>query len=247
MKELLDPSWILFCATLVFIMQVGFLCLESGLVRPKNNINVAVKNMMDFCLSGVIFWFIGYGLMFGESDSGWIGKSDFLFRRTDSAWLVSFFIFQLMFCGTATTIVSGAVAERMRFSAYLVSAALISGLIYPVTGHWIWSGVERGIPHGWLAQRGFIDFAGSTAVHSVGGWMALAAVLVIGPRLDRFGSNGREIRGNNIPMAAMGTLILWFGWFGFNGGSTFELNDKVPGTPVLPLCSEDWPQWWLLV
>ncbi len=229
MNELHGVGWILICAALVFVMQAGFICLESGLVRSKNSINVAIKKTMDICLSGAVFWTIGYGIMYGESYQGIVGTSKFFFDDIGSPWLASFFIFQVMFCSTTTTIVSGVVAERMRFWAYLMIAVIVSGFVYPVAGHWIWGGAGGGETLGWLANLGFIDFAGSTVVHSVGGWIALAAAIVVGPRIGRFGKGGCVIRGNNIPIAALGTLLLWFGWFGFNGGSTFELNEHVPG------------------
>ncbi|MBK5968213.1 MULTISPECIES: ammonium transporter [Thiorhodovibrio] len=225
----LDIAWVLLCAFLVFLMQAGFLCLESGLVRAKNSINVAVKNLMDLCLSALVFWLLGYALMFGNSYSGLVGHDSFLFDGADSPWLMSFFLFQAMFCSTAATIVSGAVAERMRFFAYGLTAIMLSALIYPVSGHWAWGGAATGEATGWLARIGFIDFAGSTVVHSVGGWTALVAVLLLGPRSGRFSAQGtRPIAGGNLPLAALGVILLWFGWFGFNGGSTFALTAKVP-------------------
>lgn len=225
----MDVLWILIAAALVFLMQAGFLCLESGLVRSKNSINVAAKNIADFALSGAIFWAVGFGLMFGESVSGWFGWGGFFFDADASARDVAVFIFQLMFCGTAVTLVSGAVAERLSFFSYLLVATLISFLIYPVVGHWVWGGVVTGEPAGWLEKMGFVDFAGSTVVHSVGGWVALAAILIIGPRQGRFDVNGRRIPGSNIPMAVLGGMLIWFGWFGFNGGSTLAWTDQVPG------------------
>ncbi|EIC23031.1 ammonium transporter [Thiorhodovibrio frisius] len=225
----LDIAWILLCAFLVFLMQGGFLCLESGLVRAKNSINVAVKNLMDLCLSALVYWLFGYALMFGTSLSGLVGSDSFLFDGAGSPWLMSFFFFQAMFCSTAATIVAGAVAERMRFLAYGLTAILLSAFIYPVTGHWAWGGAASGEASGWLAQLGFIDFAGSTVVHSVGGWTALVAVLLLGPRSGRFSEHGiRAIAGGNLPLASLGVILLWFGWFGFNGGSTLGLNADVP-------------------
>jgi Amt family ammonium transporter len=225
----LDIAWILLCAFLVFLMQGGFLCLESGLVRAKNSINVAVKNLMDLCLSALVYWLFGYALMFGASFSGLVGSEGFLFDGADSPWLMSFFFFQAMFCSTAATIVSGAVAERMRFLAYGFTAIMLSALIYPITGHWAWGGAASGETTGWLARLGFIDFAGSTVVHSVGGWTALVAVLLLGPRAGRFSAHGiRQIAGGNLPLASLGVMLLWFGWFGFNGGSTFALSAAVP-------------------
>ncbi len=206
-------------------MQGGFTCLESGLVRAKNSIHVAIKNFVDFSISSVLFWLFGFGIMFGASFDGWFGTSYFLFSEIDNNELVPFFIFQLIFCGTATTIVSGAVAERMRFSGYILVAIIIAGFIYPVIGHWVWAGVGTDNPTGWLAQKGFIDFAGSTVVHSTGGWVALASVLIIGPRIGRF-AKGETIQGHNYPMASLGAFLLWFGWFGFNGGSAYGLTDQ---------------------
>ena len=223
-----DVGWLLVCTALVMLMQAGFTCLESGLVRSKNSINVAIKNFFDFCLSSALFWAVGIALMFGATYGGFFGTSGFFFNRTVEPWLMAFFIFQLVFCGTATTIVSGAVAERMRFSSYLMIAAVLSGLIYPIVGHWIWGGIESGGSTGWLARRGFIDFAGSTVVHSVGGWVALAAILVVGPRIGRFGDGAVPMRAHNIPITTLGVFLLWFGWFGFNGGSTGGLTAAVP-------------------
>ena len=183
---LIDILWLLHCTALVMLMQAGFSCLESGLVRSKNSNNVAIKNFVDFCISAAMFWAFGIALMFGASLGGFIGTTGFFFSHATEPWLVAFFIFQLVFCGTATTIVSGAVAERMRFTGYLATAAVLSGMIYPVVGHWVWGLGESGAPGGWLASLGFIDFAGSTVVHSVGGWVALAAIIIIGPRIGRF-------------------------------------------------------------
>ncbi len=227
----IDPQWLLPCALLVVLMQAGFTCLESGLVRAKNSINVAIKNLVDFCISISLFALVGYGLMFGPSAGGWIGTGDFALSGLDPD-LLAFFFFQAVFCGTATTIVSGAVAERMRFVAYAYTALLLSGLIYPIAGHWAWAQTADGEAAGWLARLGFIDFAGSTVVHAVGGWVALAALLTVGPRLGRFGRRARPIEGHSLPTAALGVFLLWFGWFGFNAGSTFRYSDAVPGIIV---------------
>ncbi|MEM7118456.1 MAG: ammonium transporter [Chloroflexota bacterium] len=223
-----DVLWILIAAAFVLLMQGGFIFLESGFVRAKNSINVAIKNFADFCLSTSIFWVFGFALMFGTSAGGWFGTSGFFFGGAVEPWLMAFFIFQLVFCGTATTIVSGAVAERMRFSGYLIVSLIIASVIYPIIGHWVWGGLTTGTETGWLARMGFIDFAGSTVVHSVGGWMALAAVLVIGPRIGRFDKGSVKIQGHNLPMATLGAMLLWFGWFGFNGGSTLALTEEIP-------------------
>ena len=214
--------WVLLCSFLVAIMQAGFACLETGFVRSKNNVNVAVKNLMDFCLSSVLFTIIGYGLMFGESKFGIIGEFTYIKISGLTIDQVTFYIFQLMFAGTAATIISGAVAERMKFSGYILVTCIMALVIYPVCGHWMWNG------SGWLNKFGFIDFAGSTVVHSVAGWCSLAAVIIIGPRLGRFGKNGKAIDGQNLPIAVLGVFLLWFGFFGFNGGSTLEINDQVP-------------------
>ena len=220
--------WVLACGFLVMLMQAGFTCLESGLVRAKNSINVAIKNLIDFCISISLFALFGFGLMFGTSLGGWVGSPHILLGSTHDAWTLTFFFFQAVFCGTATTIVSGAVAERMRFLGYCLATVVIAGLIYPIAGHWAWAGADQGEFTGWLGKLGFIDFAGSTVVHSIGGWVALAALLVIGPRVGRFGPKGRAIEGHSLPMATLGVFLLWFGWFGFNGGSTLALTDDIP-------------------
>lgn len=224
-----DPNimWVLLCSFLVALMQAGFACLETGFVRTKNSINVAVKNLVDFCICSVLFTLFGYSIMFGESYHGLIGHLQYINLADSSIHMVSFYIFQLMFAGTAATIISGAVAERMKFSGYIMVTAIMSVIIYPVCGHWIWSSDASG-QTGWLGRFGFMDFAGSTVVHSVAGWCSLAAVIIIGPRLGRFGFRGKYIEGHNLPMAVLGVFLLWFGFFGFNGGSTLALNDKVP-------------------
>ncbi|MEM9806223.1 MAG: ammonium transporter [Cyanobacteria bacterium P01_D01_bin.56] len=226
----LDALWVVVSASLVFLMQAGFLCIEAGSTRRKNNINVAVKNIADVGLSILLFWTIGYGLMFGSSVKGLWGSSQFFPEFSQDSWSVIFFLFQAMFCSTAVTIVSGAVAERMTFRGYLFSALLVSGLIYPIYGHWVWNGLDQSLATGWLAQKGFVDFAGSTVVHSVGGWVSLAAVVVIGPRLGRFSRQNfaQQTPSSDLPLAFLGALLLWFGWFGFNGGSTLAFNDQVP-------------------
>ena len=222
----LDFVWVAICAALVFFMQAGFAMLESGMVRSKNAINVIMKNYTDMCFGALVFWGVGYGLMFGSSSSsnGFWGTDSF-FLRDAPGWDFMMLTYQLMFAATAATIVSGALAERIRFSAYVAVAVLITGVIYPVFGCWVWN------DNGWLKQMGFIDFAGSSVVHSVGGWCALAGLVALGPRLGRFGENGevREIGGHNLPLVAFGGMILWFGWFGFNGGSTLSANDQLGG------------------
>ncbi len=229
-QELLDITWMLLTAALVFIMQPGFMCLESGFTRAKNSINVASKNITDFGIAVCVYWLVGFGLMFGVSTAGWVGTDMFLvpFEQV-GAWHSAFFLFQAMFCATAATILSGAIAERMHYSAYAILAALVSGLVYPLSGHWAWGGVDGRGDGGWLGNLGFVDFAGSTVVHSVGGWVALAALIVIGPRLGRFAADGTQnkIHGSNLPMSVLGALLLFVGWFGFNGGSTLALDLSV--------------------
>ena len=225
---MLDHLWLLISTTFVFLMQVGFLCLESGRTRSKNNINVAAKNVTDFIVSACVFWLFGFGLMFGPSIGGWVGIGEFLFGQNNTPYQILFFLFQMMFCSTAATLMSGAVAERMRFSGYIYITIILSAFIYPLVGHWAWASAFNSDNQGWLEKLGFIDFAGSTVVHSVGGWVALAAVLVIGPRLGRFQSAHSFPSGSNLPIAALGTMLIWFGWFGFNGGSALIFDDLVP-------------------
>lgn len=226
---MIDIAWLLVSASLVFLMQAGFLCLESGRIRSKNSINVAAKNISDFILSSAVFNLIGFGLMFGASSYGLFGTSNFLFGDGASAASIAFFFFQMMFCGTAATLVSGAVAERMTFAGYLAITLVLSAFIYPIVGHWAWNGVfASGESAGWLEKMGFVDFAGSTVVHSVGGWVALVAVWKIGPRLRRFEEGVYLPQGSNLPLAGLGVLLIWMGWIGFNGGSTLALNESVP-------------------
>ncbi|NEX17592.1 MAG: ammonia permease [Halochromatium sp.] len=234
----IDILWVLMSSVLVLLMQGGFLCLESGLTRSKNAINVALKNASDFLIATLVWYLLGYGLMFGTSAQGWIGIDRFVPDLSSAdPWQASFFLFQLMFCATAATIVSGAVAERMRFSGYHLATLITVALIYPVFGHWVWGGVLGG-EAGWLGSLGFVDFAGSTVVHSVGGWIALAAVLVIGPRAGRFAAGKpRLIPGSNLPLAMLGVLFFLVGWIGFNGGSTLALDAAVPSIIVNTLLS----------
>jgi len=238
-SETIDILWIIVCAALVMVMQAGFCLVESGMTRAKNSINVATKNLVDLCVSGIIFWGIGFGLMFGETIGGWIGASGFMLSGEQTPRELAFFLFQLVFCGTATTIISGATAERMHFRGYIAVAALTCGVIYPVYGHWAWGGANGGA-RGWISELGFVDFAGATVVHSVGGWVALSAIVVLGPRIGRFSSGPRHlhrqrsatgsgfeesISGHSLHLATVGVFILWFGWFGFNGGSTLSASD----------------------
>ncbi|MGM0412570.1 MAG: ammonium transporter [Pseudomonadota bacterium] len=224
----LDLIWILVSAALVFLMQAGFAALETGMVRAKNTINVAIKNAGDFITASLLFWLTGYALMFGPSLSGWWGTSGFALAGVEAPADLAFFLFQLVFAGTAATIVSGAVSERMRFKSYIVASAFISGLIYPISGHWVWG------DGGWLGDLGFVDFAGSTVVHALGGWVGLAGAILLGPRLDRFdeAGNPRELPPHNLLLTTLGVFILWFGWFGFNGGSTLVADGSVAGVLV---------------
>jgi Amt family ammonium transporter len=214
--------WTAIAAFLVFFMQAGFAMVESGFTRAKNTVNIMMKNLMDFSIGTVSFFLIGFGLMFGESN-GLFGTTNFMLLGTDvlsDNWNFTFLIFQTVFAGTAATIVSGAMAERTKFTGYLVYSLFICALIYPIFGSWAWGGLLDG--GGWLEGIGFQDFAGSTVVHSIGGWLALAGAIVLGPRIGKYGPDGkpRAIQGHNIGMAALGVFILWFGWFGFNPGST---------------------------
>lgn len=223
----IDTIWILLTAFLVFFMQAGFAMVETGFTRAKNSVNIIMKNLMDFSLGTLLFFFVGYGLMFGDSAGGFIGTNGFLLSIINPANTQNFaiWIFQAVFAATAATIVSGAMAERTKFKSYLVYTVFITALIYPVVGHWIWGG-------GWLSELGMIDFAGSTVVHSVGGWAALAGALMLGPRLGKYNKDGSSnaIPGHNIALASLGVFILWFGWFGFNAGSTLSGSSQALST-----------------
>ena len=225
-----DYVWTMVAAVLVFFMQAGFALVEAGFTRAKNAINIMMKNLMDFSIGSLSFWAIGFGLMFGFTKTGWFGTSGFFlsdFKPGGDPWVLAFWMFQAVFCATAATIVSGAMAERTRFNGYLIYSIIISALIYPVFGSWAWGSLFHG--NGWLEGLGFIDFAGSTVVHSVGGWCALAGAIVLGPRLGKYTKDGgiKPILGHNIPMAALGVFILWVGWFGFNPGSTTAANTDI--------------------
>lgn len=225
----IDHIWTMMAACLVFFMQGGFLLLEAGLVRSKNSINVAQKNIADFIIATVCFGAVGFMIMFGTSFGGLFGLDmELLAFDQVEDWTFTFFIFQVVFCGTAATIVSGAVAERMKFGGYLIVTLLIALVIYPVYGHWAWGNLLNADNETFLTSMGFIDFAGSTVVHSVGGWVALAAILVLGPRLGRYDKDGKpvEINGHSPVLATFGCIVLWIGWIGFNGGST------TAGTPA---------------
>lgn len=233
-KVALDTIWTMVAAMLVFWMNAGFGCLEAGFARQKNCVNIMSKNFVVFAVSSLAFWFVGWGLMFGNGN-GFLGLEGlWMLHGADNSpatgeayqgaygaisWatvpFLTKFFFQLVFAGTAATIVSGAVAERIKYSSFIVFSFVLVALMYPVTGHWIWGG-------GWLAGLGMWDFAGSTVVHSVGGWAALAGVLVLGPRFGKYGEDGsvRPIPGHNLSLATLGCFILWLGWFGFNPGST---------------------------
>lgn len=237
-KVALDTLWVLVAGMLVFFMNLGFGLVESGFCRAKNTVNIISKNFIVFAVSTIAFFAIGWGLMFGDGN-GFLGlKGLFFLGGADNSpavgdaysgvysamsWtgvpLLAKFFFQLVFAGTAATIVSGAVAERIKYISFIVFSFLLVAFVYPITGHWIWGG-------GWLSELGFWDFAGSTAVHSVGAWAALAGVLVLGPRIGKYGKDGsvRPIPGHNMTSAMTGALILWLGWFGFNPGSTMAAD-----------------------
>ncbi|RVU38648.1 ammonium transporter [Hwanghaeella grinnelliae] len=225
----LDHVWTMIAAALVFFMQGGFLLLEAGMVRSKNSISVAQKNIADMVIAVVAYGAVGFMLMFGKSWNGIVGMEAELFIFDKVAdWTFTFFVFQVVFCGTAATIMSGAVAERMKFSGYLIITVIISVIIYPFFGNWAWGNLLHADNPAFLADWGFIDFAGSTVVHSVGGWVALAGCIVLGPRLGAFDGDGNPlpIHGHSPVLATVGAIILWIGWIGFNGGST------TAGTPA---------------
>lgn len=242
LKIAADTVWTLIAGMLVFWMNAGFALVESGFCREKNCVNILAKNFIVFAISSIAYWVIGYGLMYGNGD-GFMGKEGLWFLSgadnspaTGDAYqgaykalnwtgvpLMTKFFFQLVFAGTAATIVSGAVAERIKFVSFIVFSFILVGLMYPVTGHWIWGG-------GWLASKGFFDFAGSTVVHSMGGWAALAGVLLLGPRHGKY-RDGKmyPVPGHNMSTATLGALILWLGWFGFNPGSTMAADPVMIG------------------
>lgn len=229
----LNTTWVLVTAALVFFMQAGFALVESGLTRAKNTVNILFKNVIDFVFATIAFWVVGYGFMFGASAGGFIGTTGFFFDPAGAADVfglpaMAFWFFQLVFAGTAATIVSGAMSERTQFVSYLIYSVVISAIIYPIAGHWLWGG-------GWLSTLGtlgftdgasFRDFAGSTLVHSVGGWLALLGAMFLGPRIGRFGKDGKPnpILGHSASLATLGVFILWFGWFGFNPGSQLAIH-----------------------
>lgn len=221
-----DILWTCIAAFLVFFMQAGFAMVEAGMTRAKNAMNILMKNLLDFSAGSIAFFLVGFGFMFGTS-SGYIGTDGFaltgyMFTEdgTPEYWTFTFWLFQTVFAATAATIVSGAMAERVKFGSYIVYSIVITAVIYPIAGSWAWGGLFAG--NGWLEQMGFMDYAGSTVVHSVGAWAGLAGTIVLGPRLGKYTSDGKPkpIPGHNMPLAALGVLILWLGWYGFNPGST---------------------------
>ena len=220
----IDTLWVLLGGILVFWMQAGFAMVETGFTRSKNAGNIIMKNLMDFALGSLIYWIVGFGIMFGADAAGIIGTPGFFADGTaenaaDSINNYAFLFFQTVFCATAATIVSGAMAERTKFISYCIYSAVISAVIYPIAGHWIWGG-------GWLAQLGFHDFAGSTAVHSIGGWCALVGAAILGPRIGKYTKEGKSnaIPGHSLTLGALGVFILWMGWFGFNPGSSLGIT-----------------------
>lgn len=227
MYSSVDTIWVLLAAVLVFFMQAGFAMVETGFTRAKNAGNIVMKNLMDFSLGTIVFWLVGFGLMFGADINGIVGTPDFFVMNDygvkDGYTSYAYLIFQTVFCATAATIVSGAMAERTKFIAYCIYSLVISAFIYPVSGHWIWGG-------GWLSTMGFHDFAGSTTVHMVGGIAAFVGAKMLGPRIGKYDANGKAtaIPGHSLTLGALGVFILWFGWFGFNGGSTVSATgDKI--------------------
>ena len=222
-KQGLDTVWVLIAAFLVFFMQAGFGMVEAGFIRAKNTCNILTKNFLDFCMASLGFFLVGYAFMFGDGNAFMGLKGWMLMGVGDTASglpLYAFWLFQAAFCGAAATIVAGGMAERMNFKAYLIYSFLISALVYPIIGHWVWGG-------GWLSEMGFGDFAGSTVVHTTGGIAALIGTILLKPRLGKYGVDGKPkaIAGHNIPLASLGVFILWFGWFGFNPGSTLGVTN----------------------
>jgi len=212
----LNIMWVIITGVLVFFMQAGFTLVETGFTRSKNTLNIILKNFMDFVIGSLAFWIIGYTIMYGKSIGGFIGTPSLFYDKIGDMHNL---FFQTVFCATAATIVSGAIAERTKFSTYLIFSAIMTIIIYPISGSWVWNG------GGWLAKLGFIDFAGSTVVHSVGGWASLVAAFLVGPRIGKY-TKGKSnaIPGHNMTFAALGVFILWFGWFGFNPGSTLAIS-----------------------
>jgi Amt family ammonium transporter len=226
----LNIVWTCAAAFLVFFMQAGFALVETGFTRAKNAVNILMKNLMDFVIGSLVFFLVGFGLMFGATN-GWFGTTLFGLSGVGqgSNWEWTFLIFQTVFAATAATIVSGAMAERTKFVAYLVYSGVISLFIYPIFGSWAWGNLLLTDNQSWLAVMGFHDFAGSTVVHSIGGWLALAGALTLGPRYGKYSAEGKPnaILGHSMPLATLGVFILWFGWFGFNPGSTTAGNGMI--------------------
>ncbi len=225
--NMVDTMWVLVAGFLVFFMNAGFAFVEAGFCRAKNVVNILAKNFMVFALAAIAFWAIGYGLMFGKGGAV-IGTDSFLLSSTANSPVTNipvftFFFFQLAFAAAGCSIISGAVAERIKLISFIIFGTVMVAVIYPLTGHWIWGG-------GWLSTLGFHDFAGSTAVHSVGGWCALTGIMLLGPRIGKYRPDGsqRPILGHSIPLATLGGFILWFGWFGFNPGSELAMDENVP-------------------
>ena len=232
----LNWTWTLIGGILVFFMQAGFAMVETGFTRAKNSGNIIMKNTMDFCIGILTYWAIGFAFMFGTG-GGFLGWGNFFGGGLDG-WNWTFFIFQGMFSATAATIVSGAIAERAKFTTYLIITFFISAFIYPVYGHWAWAGLY-GQSTGWLENLGFIDFAGSAVVHSIGGWVSLAGAMILGPRIGRYTNKTvNAIPGHSLTLGALGVFILWFAWYGFNCGSTttgtYEIGLIAVNTALAP-------------
>ncbi|MFW5882652.1 MAG: ammonium transporter [Planctomycetota bacterium] len=230
-----DILWTIIAAILVFWMQAGFALVEAGFTRAKNVVNIMMKNIMDFSVGSLLFWIIGFGFMFGQmGENSFIGTAAFMYAPDgmEDAWFYTFLIFQTVFAATAATIVSGAMAERTKFGSYLLYSIGITAFVYPIFGGWAWGSLwtppDADASGGWLEGMGFMDFAGSTVVHSVGGWAALAGALVLGPRLGKYQEDGtmRPIPGHSMAFAVLGMFILWMGWFGFNPGSTTAVTGE---------------------
>ena len=228
---LIDHLWLIVCAALVFFMQAGFLCFEVGAVQSKSVTAVAMKNLVDWIMASAGFFLVGFALMFGTDIGGFIGSSLWALEGVEGNGLgYTFFFFQLVFAGTALTIVSGAMSERTGFVTYLLVSLIMGLVIYPVFGHWVWGSGFIADNTPWLAGLGFIDFAGSSVVHMVGAGVAAVGVMMLGPRLGRYDADGNlvELKAHSFPFAGLGVIILWFGWIGFNGGSELAFNDAVP-------------------
>ena len=224
-QNTLNVVWTLVAAILVFLMQAGFALVETGFTRAKNAANIMMKNLMDFAVGSLAFYVLGAALMFGASKAagwfGWGGLGMPSLMDGEGSWNWTFLFFQTMFAATAATIVSGAVAERIEFKSYLIYSALVSAVVYPISGHWMWGSLAGEASQGWLEALGFHDFAGSTVVHSVGGWIARAGAMMLGPRIGKYRHDGKAnpIPGHSLVLGTLGVLLLWIGWFGFNPGS----------------------------